>query len=178
MNLDPYLAGLLFGDGTCHIGKTNRAYGIWIDQHVRNNYIAEHAKSKLEKLGFNVHKYNFRDKVRVLVYNKTLYLQFKELRSDATHFFKKLSVRKKLAFIGGFFDAEGTVTDRLVVYNQDVGLLKAIQQFYTKQKLTSYIYKFGKVHGVQVYKRNDIAFLQRNIPSLKMKSIPLVTKRR
>ena len=91
--MEPYLAGLLFGDGTCHIGKTNRAYAVWIDQHIRNNYIAECAKSKLEKAGFKVHKYNFSDKVRVLVYNKTLYFQFKELRSDATQFFKKLPVR-------------------------------------------------------------------------------------
>ena len=140
--LTPYLAGLLFGDGTSHI----RYYMVWIDQHERNTYIVEKAKSILESLNLKVYYYGFLNKKRAAVNSKELYYEFKELKNDPSKFFEYLSNDEKKEFIAGFFDAEGTVTD-----------------------ITSYIYKFGKVYGVQIYRRKDIKIINEMIPSLKMR---------
>jgi len=163
--LTPYLAGLLFGDGTSHI----RYYMVWIDQHERNTYIVEKAKSILESLNLKVYYYGFLNKKRAAVNSKELYYEFKELKNDPSKFFEYLSNDEKKEFIAGFFDAEGTVTDRLVVYNQNIELLKSIKKFFDEHGITSYIYKFGKVYGVQIYRRKDIKIINEMIPSLKMR---------
>lgn len=170
-HMDSYVAGMLYGDGTQFKGK-NRAYAVWVDQHVRNNDIAEFFANKLRNLKFNVHAYGFTfgptNMKRVLVYSKDLFQEFAKLKKDSVKFFKKLDDREKSEFIGGFFDAEGTVTDRLVVYNQDLLLLKAIKKFLQLKGIKSYIYRFGKIHGVQIYRKSDISKFRKLVSCIKL----------
>jgi len=168
MPMSPYLAGLMFGDGTCFRGK-NRAYGVWIDQQERNYRIVDEAEIELKRLKLNVHKYRFNDKVRALVYNKELFNEFKVLRGDAASFFESLNNKHKWDFLSGLFDAEGTVTDRLVVYNSDLKLLEVVQKFLLQQGATAYLYRFGKVWGVQVYRKQSVALLYARMNCVKLK---------
>ena len=163
--LKPYLAGLLFGDGTSHI----RACSVWIDQVERNEPIILRAKEELEKIAKKVHYYRHtKNKIRAMIYSKKIYYEFLALRKDPVGFFNSLKENEKKKFIAGFFDAEGTVTDRLVLYNNHLKLLKAIKSFFTKEKIISYIYKFGKVYGVQIYQIESVKKFTKIIPSVKL----------
>src|SRR3989338_1415233 len=127
MKISPYLAGLLLGDGTLNKGK-NRAYAVWIDQHQRNSKIIDNAVREFQSLGLNVHHYKFLNKVRAMIYSKEFFQKFESLRENPVSFFHKLSKIEKWKFISGFFDAEGTATDRLVIYNSRLEILKIFQK--------------------------------------------------
>jgi len=173
-----YLVGLLFGDGTSNISK-NGAYAVWIDQHKRNLKIIERAREELENLGLNVHYYSHSNKMRAMVYNKKLYNEFKHIRKNPVEFFAELSKEDKNDFIAGFFDAEGTVTDRLVVYNSHKKLLESIREYLTGLKICGQIYRYGKVFGIQIYKKKCIEEFEKQIKSVKISSsLSLVNKRR
>lgn len=169
--MDAYIAGMLYGDGTKFLGK-NRAYAVTVDQHIKNKDISEFLKKKLKQSDLNVHDYNFKfgktRMRRIMVYSKKLFMEFEEMRKSSVKFFKNLSRKDKAKFIGGFFDAEGTVTDRLVVYNQDLKLLKAIQKFLKQKKILSYVYRFGKVYGVQIYRKDDVKKFRKLISCVKL----------
>ena len=165
--MNPYLMGVLFGDGTCNYSKSNRAYQVWIDQHIKNEDIAKKTKSLFIDSGFNVHYYYFLNKVRVRVYSKELYKLFKEMRLNPKDYFNNLSNHDKLEFIAGFFDAEGTVTDRYVMYNMEKKLLDVMKSF-LEVSIKCYIYKFGKVYGLQIYRKNDMKKFKEIIPSIKI----------
>ncbi len=170
--MDPYIAGMLYGDGTKFHG-TNRAYAVTVDQHVKNSDISDFLKKKLQQSKFNVHDYRFKfgktHMRRILVYSKGLFHEFETMRRDSVRFFESLERREKSKFIGGFFDAEGTVTDRLVLYNQDLRLLKSVQKFLKQNEIPSYIYKFGKVYGVQIYRKGDIRNFRILVSCVKLK---------
>lgn len=177
--MDAYLMGLLLGDGTSNYSKSNGAYQVWIDQkRFDNEYIAQEAKRLFEKLGFNVCYYYFLDKVRARVYSKELFTLFRNMKSNPKAYFDNLSSKNKLKFISGFFDAEGTVTDRYVIYNGDSILLESMQSFLETKSIVSYIYKFGKVFGLQIYRKNDMIKFKKIIRSLKVYRIPSVKKLR
>ena len=165
---DKYLAGALFGDGTCYRGK-NRAYAVWIDQHEKNTDIIDEIEKRFKALKYKIYRYGFLNKIRVLTYSKELFIWFKELRLKPDEYFKKLSEKEKYNFIGGLFDAEGTYTDRFVIYNGHKNLLEEIKNFFIKLKLSAYVYRFGKIYGVQIYKRKNISKLKKNIFSIKLK---------
>ncbi len=171
--IDPYVAGMLYGDGTQFKGS-NRAYAVWVDQDsVRNKDVAKFIASKLRELKFNVHAYGFTfgsaNMKRVLVYSKDLFQEFANLRKSPVKFFENLNNKNKAEFIGGFFDAEGTITDRLVFYNENVRLLKTMQKFLQQKGIKSYVYKFGKVSGVQIYRKADVAKFRKLISCVKLK---------
>lgn len=166
--MDEYLAGLLYGDGTMNRGK-NRAFAVWIDQINRNKEIAEEATKKFKKMGLNVHQYGFLDKTRSLVYSKALYLEFESIRKSAVDYFNGLTEMGRWNFISGFFDAEGTVTDRVVIYNGDLELLKAISEFLKSKGIVCYIYKYGKIFGVQIYQKSSIEIFKKNIHGIKIR---------
>jgi hypothetical protein len=171
-SMSSYLAGLLFGDGTSHLAK-NGAYAVWIDQHERNNEMIERAVRELKKMNLNVHHYGFLNKKRAMVYSKALFQEFRKMRESPAEFFNNLSEKKKFGFISGFFDAEGTATDRLVVYNGDLKILEEIKKFLTKNSIFGHIYKYGKVYGIQIYRRDSIRKLKKKTNSIKIKSFVL-----
>jgi len=127
-NMSPYLAGLLFGDGTSYLGK-NGVYAVWIDQHERNCKIIDRAVKEFKKMDLNVHHYGFLNKIRAMIYSKALFHEFRKIRENPIEFFRSLSKKQKLEFFSGFFDAEGTATDRLVVYNGNLDILNEILSF-------------------------------------------------
>ncbi len=172
MKQNPYLAGVLYGDGTCHHGK-NRAYAVWIDQIDRNKFILDRVVDELKKLGLNVHHYAHQNKFRALVYSKDFYNIFSSLRKDIVNFFENLTVNQKLEFISGFFDAEGTVTDRLVLYNGNLKLLKSIKRFFDSIDVISYIYRYGKIYGIQVYRKKSLMVLKEKLNSEKINKLIL-----
>lgn len=161
------MIGLLFGDGTSHYGK-NKAYAVWIDQHQNNSYIIDRAYKEFRKLGLNVHRYKFLNKERAMVYSKQLFQKFRGVKSNPVAYFRGLSDKEKILFISGFFDAEGTITDRIVLYNSNTSLLRAIQKFWLKLGIEGYLYRYGKIHGIQVYRRSQIARLVKNMKSEKV----------
>lgn len=167
--MTPYLVGLLFGDGTSNYGKKNNAYAVWIDQHERNIEIAKKAKDEFEKIGLNVHYYTFLNKVRAMVYSKATFIEFREIRNNTLGYFESLNEKERFEFISGFFDAEGTVTDRIVLYNGDKELLIAIKDFLFKVlEVVGHVYRYGKIHGLQIYRRNDIQKLIPKMISIKI----------
>ncbi|NOX71108.1 MAG: hypothetical protein GXO64_00195 [Candidatus Micrarchaeota archaeon] len=169
--MSPYLVGLLFGDGTSNFGKKNKAYAVWIDQHERNSKIAEKAKSEFENIGLNVHYYTYLNKVRAMVYSKSIFHEFNEIRKEPVKYFKSLGKKKKFEFISGFFDAEGIVTDRLVLYNGNKKLLEAIKVFLELSiEVTGHVYRYGKIHGLQIYRRSDIKKFILKTNSIKIKN--------
>lgn len=162
-----YLIGLLVGDGALHKRK-NGAYAVWIDQHTKNIKIFRKAVSIFNSLKYKTYVYNVPDnKIRVLTYCKELFEQLKEIRENHVNFFEKLSASEKKKFIGGFFDAEGTVTDRLVVYNKNKKLLEAIKKFLEQMGIVCYIYKYGKVFGIQIYREDSIRIFLKEIKCIK-----------
>ena len=137
----------------------------------KNKEIVEEATKKFEEHGLNVHQYGFLDKTRSLVYSKKMYMEFGNIRQKPIKFFKNLIKLDKWKFISGFFDAEGTVTDRVVIYNGDRELLEAISTFLEKEGMTCHIYNFGKIYGIQIYKRTSIRILEKNLCGIKIKKI-------
>lgn len=168
-----YLFGLLVGDGTKYRGKNGR-YMVWIDQHIKNRKIVEKAKNILEASGFNVFFYQVPgNKKRVLVYSKKLFQKLSEIMKDPTRFFQSLDEEDKKEFIAGFVDAEGTVTDRLVIYNSNKELLEAIRGFLSNVGIVCYIYQFGKIFGLQIYRKSSLKMLKAIIPgSIKLSPLP------
>lgn len=172
MKQNPYLAGVLYGDGTCHHGK-NRAYAVWIDQIDRNKFILDRVVNELENLELKVHYYSHQNKFRALVYSKDFYNKFSLLRKNVVSFFESLTVNQKLEFISGFFDAEGTITDRLVLYNGNLKLLKSIKRFFDSIDVISYIYRYGKIYGIQIYRKKSLIVLKKKTNSEKINKLIL-----
>jgi hypothetical protein len=168
--MNAYLAGLLYGDGTRNKGK-NRAFAVWIDQNNKNKSIVEEATKKFREHGLNVHQYGFLDKTRSLVYSKKFYIEFGDLRKGPIDFFIKLAKLDKWKFVSGFFDAEGTVTDRIVIYNGNREFLEVVSNFLKSEGICCHIYKFGKIYGIQVYKRASIETLKKKLCGIKLKKI-------
>ena len=167
-----YEAGLYFGDGVAHRNKKNRSYGVWIDQHIKNTDILENLKNRLAKKEVNFCCYKVPDnKIRVLFYSKEEFLKLKNVKENPVQFFNELSDREKKEFISGFFDAEGTITDRLVIYNQNKILLEEISKFLGTLGIVSYIYKFNRVFGLQIYRRNHVQIFRKNIKSVKLSRV-------
>lgn len=168
MCMNPYLAGMLAGDGCKFIGK-NGAYAVWIDQHKKNLDILERAIKVLKENSFKTYIYNVPDnKRRVLTYSKGLYQEFEDMMKNLENFFEKLSEEEKKIFIAGFFDAEGTITDRLVIYNGNKKLLDAFQKFFKDAGMISYVYKFGKIFGLQIYRKKSVEMFKKEIQCVKI----------
>jgi|SRR3989344_2992519 len=170
--MDEYVAGLLFGDGVAHRNKKNRSYGIWIDQHKKNKDILEELKRIFTNDKIKFYWYNVPDnKIRILSYSKEKFLELKGVKENPLDYFIKLNDKGKKKFIGGFFDAEGTITDRLVIYNKDKKLLEEIQKFLETLGVISHIYKFPNVSGLQIYRKIHIQIFKKNIKSVKLSRI-------
>ena len=170
--MNAYLIELLIGDGSRYSSKNGR-YMVWLDQNIRNIKILEKAKAILEKLGLNVFLYSIsNNKKRVLVYSKKLFLYFKKVAENPANFFISLSENEKKEFIAGFLDAEGTVTDRVVIYNSNKELLEVIKTFLQNNGVSCNIYRFGKIYGIQIYKKSSILILKKIIRhSVKLSSL-------
>jgi hypothetical protein len=103
------------------------------NQHIKNIKILEKARNILRDLGFNVFFYSIQEsKKRIMVYSKKLFQQFDEMMKNPTQFFLSLDENEKKEFIAGFLDAEGTVTDRVVIYNSNKNLLESMKEFLAK----------------------------------------------
>lgn len=94
----------------------------------------------------------------------------REIFQKITEYFNVLSDEDAVQFIAGLFDAEGTKTDKIVIYNQNFTLLKLVKQrledFGVKD---SHIYTFGSVYGLQVYRKNSVKKFSEIIPSCRLK---------
>ena len=176
MYLDPYLVGIIRGDGSASKRKDG-AYAVWVDQAEKNRKITEEVKTRFQRLGLKTFFYRYhakQDKVwkyRALVYSKELYARIKSVFRNIKSYISELSDEEAKQFIAGVLDAEGTVTDRIVIYNKSVVLLRAIQNRLEKLGiLNSHIYKFGVVHGLQVYRRRSLKSMVGEIPAVKLRS--------
>lgn len=168
-----YLAGFLYGDGTCyHNPSVNRAYSVSIDQIASNTHLLKHVKRYLENFS-KVHEYQFKSpdglKTRVLVYNKNLFVQFKKLRKEPIKFFNNLDIEEKFNFLSGLLDADGTITDRIVIYASNENLLLSFRKFLDNYGVISYVYKFGSIFGLQIYRKQSIETLKEKLMSVKFR---------
>ena len=85
-------------------------------------------------------------KWRLLIYSKELFVLLQEVFQRIPEYFENLSDTEARQFIAALFDAEGTKTDRIVIYNQNVDLLKRISiKLESLGIKDSHIYSFGKV---------------------------------
>jgi hypothetical protein len=127
-------------------------------------------------MSFNVHFYDYTSrsdgahKWRALVYSKNLFHWFREMRKDIVQIVTSMDNEEFKIFVAGFFDAEGTRTDRLVIYNKNEELLIAIQERLQQIDIPSHIYKYGVVHGIQIYRRLDVEKFCRLIPAYRLKA--------
>ena len=84
--IDPYLIGMLYGDGTSYASKRG-AYSVSVDQ-VRGQLLSSEVVPRLRKMNFNVHFYDYMSKTdgshkwRALVFSKDLFLWFGEMRRN------------------------------------------------------------------------------------------------
>jgi hypothetical protein len=174
LNMDPYLTGLLYGDGTSYLAK-NGAYSVWIDQ-VDHGILDQEVVPRLQKMNFKVHFYDYtsrtdgRHKWRALVFSKDLFVWFRSMRVDILDVVAKMKAREFKRFLAGFFDAEGTKTDRVVIYNKNRKLLSLIQKKLGRIGVSSYIYKFGRVYGIQIYRKLDAEKFCRLVQSYRLKA--------
>ena len=176
MRLDPYLVGFLRGDGSVSKRKDG-AYAVWADQAEKNRKIIEEVRLRFERLGRKVFFYRYYSrqdqawKYRALVYSKELFTRLKSVFRNISAYIDELSDEEAKQFIAGVLDAEGTVTDRVVIYNKNMVLLRAIQRKLDKLGIFhSHIYKFGVVHGLQIYRRGSLKSLVGEIPAVKLRS--------
>ena len=132
MRLDPYLVGIIRGDGSASKRKDG-AYAVWVDQAEKNHRIIEEVRLRFERLGLKVFYYRYYSKqdqaykFRALVYSKEFFMHLKSVFRNIKAYIDKLSDEEAKQFIAGITDAEGTVTDRIVIYNKNTILLRAIQ---------------------------------------------------
>jgi hypothetical protein len=153
---------------------------VWVDQAEKNRDIFEKGVlPRFERLGPKVYSYRYyakKDKtfkLRALVYSKELYTELRKIFRDIKSYIDSLSDGEVKKFIAGVMDAEGTVTDRVVIYNKNTRLLRFIQERLDKLGITdSHIYKFGVVHGLQIYRRASLKRLVGEIPSVKLRLRP------
>ena len=177
LKIDPYLVGFLRGDGSTSKRKDG-AYAVWVDQAEKNRDIFEQGVlPRFERLGPKVYSYRYyakkdrTSKLRALVYSKELYMELRRIFRDMESYIESLSDTEVKEFIAGMMDAEGTVTDRVVIYNKDTKLLRLIQRRLDRLGIDgSHIYKFGVVHGLQLYRRGSLKRLVGEIPSVKLRS--------
>jgi LAGLIDADG-like domain len=176
MHLDPYLVGVIRGDGSVSKRKDG-AYAVWVDQATKNRKIIEEVKLRFQHLGLKTFFYKYyskQDKAwkhRALVYSKELFMRLKSVFRKIRAYIDSLSDEEAKQFIAGVLDAEGTVTDRVVIYNKSMVLLRAIQTKLEKLGISnSHIYKFGVVHGLQIYRRQSLKRLVGEIPAVKLRS--------
>ena len=176
MKADSYIVGVFFGDGTTY--KSNHgAYCVWIDQTDKNKAVLEcEVIPRLKKMRLKIYFYSYYAKAdhvlkwRVLAYSKELYTTMRSTFKRITEYFNGLSDEDAIQFIAGLSDAEGTRTDRIVIYNQNLKLLELV-----KQKLenlgvqNSHIYKFGSVYGLQIYRKRYVKKFLDLIPSRRLK---------
>ncbi len=173
MKPTPYIAGILFGDGTSH-KAANGAYSVWIDQ-VDKEILKQNVVPQLETLGSKVHFYSYFAKAdnvqkwRALVHSKTIYLWFKKLKQNPSNYVEQLSNKEMKEFVAGLFDAEGTITDRLVFYNKNKELLDMVKERLDALGIRSNLYKFGKVYGIQLYRKEYVEKFRASIPSFRLK---------
>ena len=175
MRLDPCLVGMIRGDGSASKRKDG-AYAVWVDQAEKNRKIIEEVRLRFQRLGFKVFFYRYyarQDKAwkwRALAYSKELFTCLKSVFRNIKAYIEGLSDEEAKQFIAGVLDAEGTVTDRVVIYNKSMVLLRAIQEKLDKLGiLHSHIYTFGVVHGLQIYRRGSLKSLVGEIPAVKLR---------
>ena len=175
--MDPYLVGMIRGDGSISKRKDG-AYAVWVDQAEKNRTVFEQGiLPRFQRLGPKVYSYRYyakHDKTykhRALVYSKELYTHLRSTFRNIETYIDQLSDDDAKTFIAGVMDAEGTVTDRIVIYNKNTSLLKSIQKKLNELGITdSHMYKFGVVHGLQIYRRASLKKFVGEIPAVKLRS--------
>lgn len=108
-----------------------------------------------------------REQVQAFVSAKRLFEDFGNVRDNPAKYFAELSPKDKKKFVAGFFDAEGTATDRLVLYNGDLGLLEEIKSFLESLGSVCYIYRFGKIWGIQIYQKESVKIFLKEMKCVK-----------
>ena len=173
--IDPYLVGFRRGDGSVSKRKDG-AYAVWVDQAHKNRTIFEKGVlPRFKLLGPKVYSYTYyarndkTSKHRALVYSKALYMELRKIFHDIKAYIDNLSDEDAKRFIAGMMDAEGTVTDRVVIYNKNTRLLRISQSRLEKLGITdTHIYKFRVVHGLQIYRRGSLKRFVGEIPAVKL----------
>ena len=177
MMIDPYIAGVFFGDGTTYKRKDG-ACCVWIDQTERNKKVLENGvMPRIKKMNIKAHLYRYYAKSdhtvkwRVLVYSKDFYMAIRNIAARVTEYFSELSDMEAIEFIAGLFDAEGTKTDRIVIYNRNLKLLNLIKERLEKLGIQNiYVYKFASVYGLQIYRKRSVKKFLERIPSTRLKA--------
>lgn len=170
--MDAYLAGVLFGDGTLCMWPNKVTCQVGIDQHVRNSAVLFEVEKIFRKAGIKYYRYKIPDKKeRVRTYSKELYKAFNSLRSNPAAYFKSLRDMEKRKFVAGFFDAEGTATDRLVIYNGNKKILLAVKEWLKTIGVQGNIYRFGKIFGLQIYRKKSVRSFLRYIKPVRVSSL-------
>ena len=177
MRVDPYIAGIFFGDG-CIYKRKDGAYCAWIDQADKNKVVLEREViPRLTRMQLKPHFYRYHVakgnvvKWRVLVYSKEFYMVMDEILRKATEYFKELSDMEATQFIAGLFDAEGTKTDRIVIYNRDINILSMVKWRLENLGIkNSHIYSFGSIYGLQIYRKPSVKKFLEIIPSCRLKA--------
>jgi intein/homing endonuclease len=178
--IDPYLVGVLYGDGWSY-KRSDGSYVTCIDQAEKNKrIIIEEVVPRFRRMGLWTKPYRYFAKHdgifkwRSLVYSKALFLEVKRNFADIISYLKQLSMEDAKLFLAGFFDAEGTVGDtshrRLVFYNSNKDLLVSIKEVIAKMDIQpTYIYRFNVVYGLVISREALIKRTAELIPALKFK---------
>ena len=177
MKIDPYLVGILYGDGWTYVREAG-SYVTCIDQAEKNKeIIIQEVIPRFKKMGFRVNPYVFfakHDSIfkwRAQVYSKGLYLQLKETFPRIVSYFETLQADEAKQFIAGFIDAEGTIAKgAIIIYNQNEALLDAVQKRFRDFGIApTYIYPYNVVKGLVIMRRECVKKLIQEVPAMKFR---------
>ena len=187
MEIDPYLVGVLKGDGWTY-DRGKGSYVTAIDQAEKNKkIIIAEVVPRLRRMGFTkVKPYRFFAKHdgiykwRASVYSKALHLELKKIFANIISYIRRLTIEDAKQFIAGFMDAEGTLNGKkIIIYNQDIEILRAMWNKLRKMGIEpTNIYRYNVVHGLTFIRKADVKKLLAKIPArkFKMRSYRAVTK--
>ena len=162
-----YLLGALYGDGTSYKNKANQAYVVTIDQK-KKDWLKGHVKPLVEKLGFRPTFYSFMTgdykKWRLTMYSKSLFETFRAMKKDVLLYVESLGRSEFLQFVAGLFDTEGSITDRINIYNKNKELLDLIVLRLSEINISAKVYRYGKVHGIYIYRKAEVQKFFDHVP--------------
>ena len=149
--MEPRLLGFIAGDGWCYYERAGRKYLVGFTQNSCKMEIVSIYASLLSRYGKIRIKRKKRNALDVYVQSKTLYKRVRLLIDNIAKYFERLTTSEKVAFIGGFIDAEACVEEkRCRIFNKNLYLLESIRRFLRDNGINSYLYWDKNVFVLEV----------------------------
>ena len=148
--------GFMYGDGYAYKNTANGSWIIGFEQSWKNKHLAEFYKKILEKVTRKIQLREKKEKILVYTYNKRLSQFLITLKKNPTLILKNLQPSQKREFILGFFDADGSITTKeIVFYDYNKELLLEISEFLKKVGIKGKVKKNKNIWRLRIREKNS-----------------------